>query len=113
MGQHFLEPVWADKVVEAINPAAGDRFLEIGPGHGILTLRLAPRVSRRNYVSIGLRGPVCTGPNRGKAHCYICEAADRPTVIVLARKMTEPLGKLVQGLDQALTTPELNQYMQG
>jgi phospholipase/carboxylesterase len=27
-------------------------------------LRLAPRVSRRNFVSIGLRGPVCLGPNR-------------------------------------------------
>lgn len=27
-------------------------------------LRLAPRVSRRNYVAIGLRGPVCTGLNR-------------------------------------------------
>ena len=47
---------------------------------------------------------VCTGPNRGKAHCYICEAADRPTVILLARKMTDPLGKLVQGFDKALVT---------
>ena len=52
MGQHFLEPVWADKVVEAINPAAGDRFLEIGPGHGILTLRLAPRVRELTAVEI-------------------------------------------------------------
>lgn len=25
-------------------------------------LRLAPRLSRRNYISIGLRGPVCLGP---------------------------------------------------
>ncbi len=25
-------------------------------------LKLAPRLSRRNYVSIGLRGPVCLGP---------------------------------------------------
>lgn len=44
-GQHFLEPVWADKVIDAISPAPGDQFLEIGPGPGILTLRLAPRVS--------------------------------------------------------------------
>jgi phospholipase/carboxylesterase len=25
-------------------------------------LRLAPRLSRRNYISIGLRGPICLGP---------------------------------------------------
>src|SRR5581483_6305139 len=25
-------------------------------------LKLAPRLSRRNYVSIGLRGPICLGP---------------------------------------------------
>jgi phospholipase/carboxylesterase len=28
-------------------------------------LKLAPRLSRRNYVSIGLRGPICLGP-RGR-----------------------------------------------
>src|SRR6185369_14274933 len=32
------------------------------------------------------------------------EAADRPVAIVLARKMSDPLGKLVQGLDKALQT---------
>ena len=51
-GQHFLEPVWADKVVDAIAPAADDVFLEIGPGPGILTLRLAPRVSRLVAIEI-------------------------------------------------------------
>ena len=51
-GQHFLEPVWADKVVDAIAPRPGDLFLEIGPGPGVLTLRLAPRVSRLTAVEI-------------------------------------------------------------
>jgi 16S rRNA (adenine1518-N6/adenine1519-N6)-dimethyltransferase len=40
-GQHFLAPAWAQKVVAAIKPAAGDVFLEIGPGTGALTLPLA------------------------------------------------------------------------
>jgi len=40
-GQHFLAPVWASKIVAAIAPQAGDAFLEIGPGHGALTLPLA------------------------------------------------------------------------
>ncbi len=51
-GQHFLEAVWADKVIDAIAPAPDDLFLEIGPGSGILTLRLAPRVSRLIAVEI-------------------------------------------------------------
>jgi 16S rRNA (adenine1518-N6/adenine1519-N6)-dimethyltransferase len=51
-GQHFLEPAWAEKVVQAIAPSADDVFLEIGPGPGVLTLRLAPRVSRLIAVEI-------------------------------------------------------------
>jgi 16S rRNA (adenine1518-N6/adenine1519-N6)-dimethyltransferase len=44
-GQHFLEAAWADKVIAAIDPRPDDRFVEIGPGPGALTLRLAPRVA--------------------------------------------------------------------
>jgi 16S rRNA (adenine1518-N6/adenine1519-N6)-dimethyltransferase len=44
LGQHFLEAAWADKVVDAIDPHPGDRFIEIGPGLGALTTRLAARV---------------------------------------------------------------------
>jgi 16S rRNA (adenine1518-N6/adenine1519-N6)-dimethyltransferase len=51
-GQHFLEPVWADKVVAAIAPLREDVVLEIGPGPGILTLRLAPKVARLVAIEI-------------------------------------------------------------
>jgi 16S rRNA (adenine1518-N6/adenine1519-N6)-dimethyltransferase len=51
-GQHFLESVWADKVVKAIAPAAEDTFLEIGSGAGILTLRLAPKVKQLVAIEI-------------------------------------------------------------
>jgi len=51
-GQHFLESAWADKLVEAIAPAPDDRFLEIGPGPGALTLRLAPRVAHLTAVEL-------------------------------------------------------------
>ena len=40
-GQHFLEAAWAQRLVAAIEPSAGDHFLEIGPGRGALTLPLA------------------------------------------------------------------------
>ncbi len=57
----------------------------------------------------GLRpGPysslVSVGPQRGTSHCFICETADRPAVIVFARSLNEPLGRLVRGLDRALDT---------
>ncbi len=41
LGQHFLAPDWADKVIQVIAPEPGDAFLEIGPGTGALTLPLA------------------------------------------------------------------------
>ena len=51
-GQHFLEPGWADRLVMAIAPDRTDRFLEIGPGLGALTLRLAPRVAQLTAVEL-------------------------------------------------------------
>jgi hypothetical protein len=51
-GQHFLEPAWADRVVEVIRPAAEDVFVEIGPGRGVMTLALARRVRQLVAVEI-------------------------------------------------------------
>jgi 16S rRNA (adenine1518-N6/adenine1519-N6)-dimethyltransferase len=51
-GQHFVQPAWADRLVDAIAPASTDRFLEIGPGPGALTLRLAARVERVLAVEV-------------------------------------------------------------
>src|SRR5436853_6873877 len=51
-GQHFLQPAWADKLVAAINPQPDQRFVEIGPGPGVLTLRLASRVDHLTAIEI-------------------------------------------------------------
>jgi 16S rRNA (adenine1518-N6/adenine1519-N6)-dimethyltransferase len=51
-GQHYLQPAWADRLVEVIAPRPAERFLEIGPGPGALTLRLAPRVEHLTAVEI-------------------------------------------------------------
>jgi 16S rRNA (adenine1518-N6/adenine1519-N6)-dimethyltransferase len=45
-GQHFLEPAWVVKVVDAVAPQPGDSFFEIGPGRGALTRPLAARAAR-------------------------------------------------------------------
>jgi 16S rRNA (adenine1518-N6/adenine1519-N6)-dimethyltransferase len=51
-GQHFLEPVWVAKVVDAIDPTVDDTFLEIGPGRGALTRPLATRAGHVVAVEI-------------------------------------------------------------
>jgi hypothetical protein len=80
-------------------------------GSVLLLTAFCPVILAADSLQSGLQpgqrpGPyaavVCTGPNRGQAHCYICEAADRPIFVIFARKMSEPLGKLVRGLDDAL-----------
>ncbi len=44
-GQHFLAPAWAAKLVAAIDPRPDQTFLEIGPGQGAITRRLAERAA--------------------------------------------------------------------
>jgi 16S rRNA (adenine1518-N6/adenine1519-N6)-dimethyltransferase len=51
-GQHFLEPVWVEKLVDRLAVSPDDTFLEIGPGRGALTKALAPRVRRIIAVEI-------------------------------------------------------------
>lgn len=45
---------------------------------------------------------ISTGPERGKAHCYICETGDRPAVVIFGRGLSSTLAQLCQQLDQAL-----------
>jgi len=45
---------------------------------------------------------ISTGAQRGQSFCYICDTADRPAVVIFARSLTDPLGKLVGQLDKAL-----------
>jgi 16S rRNA (adenine1518-N6/adenine1519-N6)-dimethyltransferase len=47
LGQHFLtDPAILDRIVAALDPTPADVVLEVGPGEGTLTRRLAPRVGR-------------------------------------------------------------------
>ena len=45
-GQHFLEPAWVAKLIEAIAPGGGEPFVEIGPGRGAITWPLVERSGR-------------------------------------------------------------------
>lgn len=79
-------------------------------GPAVLFLALAGVASGAPCVSgprVGQRpGPysfvMCTGPERGKSHCYICETADRPAVIIFCRSLSPALGKLAAKVDSAV-----------
>ena len=52
-GQHFLtDRHYLSRIVEAIAPRPGERLVEIGPGTGLLTERLAARVPHLDVVEI-------------------------------------------------------------
>lgn len=70
-GQHFLAPQWAAKLVSAINPQPDQTFLEIGPGAGAITRRLAERAA----------GVVAVEVDRDLAAALRAEAIDRLTVL--------------------------------
>jgi 16S rRNA (adenine1518-N6/adenine1519-N6)-dimethyltransferase len=52
-GQHFLtDRHYLARIADAIAPKAGDSMVEIGPGTGILTAELVPKVDRLHAVEI-------------------------------------------------------------
>lgn len=55
LGQHFLRPAAVERLLDAIAPRAEETFLEIGAGHGALTLPLAERARRVVAVELDPR----------------------------------------------------------
>jgi 16S rRNA (adenine1518-N6/adenine1519-N6)-dimethyltransferase len=54
-GQNFLhDTVKIERMIAAVNPQPGDTFLEVGPGSGNLTKKLAPLVYRLTAVEIDI-----------------------------------------------------------
>jgi 16S rRNA (adenine1518-N6/adenine1519-N6)-dimethyltransferase len=52
-GQHFLhDRNIIEKMVTAIAPEADQHFIEIGPGHGALTIPLLQRCAKIDVVEI-------------------------------------------------------------
>ena len=51
-GQHFLDPSWSSRVIEAAAFAPTDQVIEIGPGCGALTVPLAGAVAALTAVEL-------------------------------------------------------------
>jgi hypothetical protein len=45
---------------------------------------------------------VAVGTERGQSHCFICDTAEHPAVVIFARHLDDPLAKLVAGVDKLL-----------
>src|SRR5262249_19601488 len=56
-------------------------FLHGQGGNEEQILRLAPRLSRRNYISIGLRGPVAIGPDHHERPAFSWGDAAHETLV--------------------------------
>jgi hypothetical protein len=72
-----------------------------------LALPVAAAEPCQSGPQIGQRpGPytftMSTGTSRGQSQCFICETADKPAMIVFARSLNDPLGKLVAQMDKAV-----------
>lgn len=81
LGQHFLaDPAILDRIVDALEPRPDDAVIEIGPGQGTLTHRLAPRVGRVIAIERDRRlAAVLSGKGKGEtgkvlpANVRVCE----------------------------------------
>ena len=52
-GQNFLvDKNLLDKIVSTVNPQANDHILEIGPGEGVLSKKILPRVKEMLAIEI-------------------------------------------------------------
>lgn len=52
-GQHFLQDnAIIDQIFDALLPKKDEIFVEIGPGHGILTHKILPRVKKLHVIEI-------------------------------------------------------------
>ena len=107
-GQHFLEPAWVAKVIDAIAPAPDEGFLEIGPGAGALTRPLAARCRRIIAIEID-RDLACALPSRAPQNVEVV-TADVLTVdlVPLLRSLADGGRARVAGnLPYNISTPTL------
>jgi 16S rRNA (adenine1518-N6/adenine1519-N6)-dimethyltransferase len=111
-GQHFLEPAWVTKVIDALSPAPDDIFLEIGPGRGALTRPLASRAGRIIAVEID-RDLAAALPSRVPANVTIVEGDALETdFAALLGETTGPV-RVVGNLPYNVASPILFRLLHG
>lgn len=106
-GQHFLhERGVIDRLLRAIDPQPGERFVEIGPGEGALTIPLLARVGRLTAIELDRDLPArLRAAAAGVGELEIVEA-DALTVDITALSHGQGI-RLVGNLPYNISTPLL------
>src|SRR5262249_62234222 len=90
--------LWVKQCLALLVTLSPCHLVTLSPCHGGEPCASGPKTGQRPGPYSAL---VSVGAERGQLHCFICETADRPAVIVFARKLSDPLGNLLRGLDKA------------
>lgn len=106
-GQHFLHDATViARIVDAIDPRAGERIVEIGPGRGALTAALLDRVDRLEAIEIDRDLAGDLGARFGRARLEVLQA-DVLDVDFTALRGDGPTLRLVGNLPYNISTPLL------
>jgi 16S rRNA (adenine1518-N6/adenine1519-N6)-dimethyltransferase len=110
LGQHFLaDPAVAEAIVGVLPPDP-PRVLEIGPGHGALTLLLAERFPR--VVTVELDGALAAGLRRRVAGQPGVEVVHGDALALsLDRFAVEQPWQLVGNLPYSVATPIVRRFL--
>ncbi len=113
LGQHFLhDPGTIARIVQAIDPAPGDRIVEIGPGRGAITVPLLEATGTLDVVEIDAELlPVLTERCRGRGELRI-HREDALTFDLRALSGAGPPLRLVGNLPYNISTPLLFHFIE-
>lgn len=105
LGQHFLgDPNLQRKIVEALDPTAADRVLEIGPGTGALTRHLVGRVRHLTLVELDDRLAARLAEEYGGREDIDVVHADVLDLSITELARGEPI-KVIGNIPYGITSP--------
>ncbi len=108
-GQHFLEPAWSAKLVELVAPSPSDVIVEIGPGTGALSHRLAARAGQFLAIEIDRELAAALAPQLPPHGSVLC--ADFLRVDLASLLGATPTCRVVGNLPYNVSSPILFSLM--
>ncbi|QIA26160.1 16S rRNA (adenine(1518)-N(6)/adenine(1519)-N(6))-dimethyltransferase RsmA [Thermaerobacter sp. PB12/4term] len=117
LGQNFLvDDYWAERIVAAVEPGPDDLVIEVGPGLGALTERLAQRAGRVRAVEVDRRLAAALRERLGHLPNLELVEGDILAVdldrLVSRRDPAEGPVKLASNLPYAITSPFLVRWLE-
>jgi len=106
-GQHFLNSdTVINRIIDAIEPAAGEAIVEIGPGCGALTVPLAESGAR--VLAVELERSVYAAISKSLANCENVSVVNRDFLSMTAEGTGFDRFKLVGNLPYNITSPVID-----